>query len=104
MEPTLLPGDRVRIDASAAGGAGLAFLAAQAELLPLAFLSASVALAQSLSMFVQLPVALRLLRRRFNQSALLALGAAALPSSTASAAARAYSCTARMASSLPGMA
>lgn len=47
----------------AAGGAGLAFLAAQAEVLPLAFLSASVALAQSLSMFVQLPVALRLLRR-----------------------------------------
>ena len=33
-----------------------------------------------------------------------AFGAAALPSSTASAAARAYSCTARMASSLPGMA
>ncbi len=32
------------------------------------------------------------------------LGEAALPSSTASAAARAYSCTARMASSLPGMA
>ena len=47
----------------AAGGAGLAFVAAQAAVLPLAFLSASVALAQSLSMFVQLPVALRLLRR-----------------------------------------
>ncbi len=31
------------------------------------------------------------------------VGAAALPSSTASAAARAYSCTARMASSLPGI-
>lgn len=47
----------------AAAGAGLAWLAVQGGLLPLAFLAAAVALTQSLSMFVQLPVAVHLLRR-----------------------------------------
>ncbi len=47
----------------AAGGALLAAWAVSAGWMPLAFLAAGVALTQSLSTFVQLPVALRLLRR-----------------------------------------
>ncbi|WP_298943570.1 lipid II flippase MurJ [uncultured Microbacterium sp.] len=47
----------------AAGGALLAALAVSVGWLPLAFLAAAVALTQSLSTFVQLPVAVRLLRR-----------------------------------------
>lgn len=47
----------------AAGGALLAALAVSLGALPLGFLAATVALTQSLSTFVQLPVALRLLRR-----------------------------------------
>lgn len=47
----------------AAGGALLAALAVGIGWMPLAFLAATVALTQSLSTFVQLPVALRLLRR-----------------------------------------
>ncbi|MFT3797863.1 murein biosynthesis integral membrane protein MurJ [Microbacterium sp.] len=56
--------------ALAAAGAGLAAGAVAAGLLPLAFLAAAVALAQSLSTFVQLPVALRLLRRHTDTRAL----------------------------------
>lgn len=47
----------------AAAGALLAALAVSQGWMPLAFLSATVALTQSLSTFVQLPVALRMLRR-----------------------------------------
>ncbi|MFT4051436.1 MAG: lipid II flippase MurJ [Microbacterium sp.] len=46
-----------------AAGAVLAFVVVHSGLLPLAFLSATVAFTQSLAMFVQLPIALRLLRR-----------------------------------------
>jgi len=44
-------------------GALAAFAASTAGILPLALLTSAVALAQSLSMFVQLPLALRMLRR-----------------------------------------
>lgn len=47
----------------AAGGAGLAALGVAQGWLPLVFLAAGVALTQSLSTFVQLPVAIALLRR-----------------------------------------
>lgn len=47
----------------AAAGAGAAWVAVQWGVLPLTFLAATVALTQSLSTFVQLPVAVRLLRR-----------------------------------------
>ncbi len=70
----------------AATGALLAFAAARAGILPLALLTSAVALAQSLSMFVQLPVALRLLRRHTGPlqlgstwRALARFGIAAIP-------------------------
>lgn len=56
----------------AAGGALLAALAVNVGWLPLAFLAATVALTQSLSTFVQLPVALRLLRRHTGRLRLAA--------------------------------
>lgn len=56
----------------AAAGALLAFGAAQAELLPAVLLTTAVALAQTLSLFVQLPLAVRMLRRHTGP---LALGA-----------------------------
>lgn len=54
----------------AALGAVIAIAAVWAGALPLGFLAAAVALAQSLSTFVQLPVAVRLLRRHTDTSAL----------------------------------
>lgn len=54
----------------AAAGAALAWAAVRAGILPLAFLAAAVALTQSLSTFVQLPVAVRLLRRHVDDLAL----------------------------------
>lgn len=70
----------------AAAGALLAAAAALTGLLPLFFLTAAVALAQSLSMFVQLPMALRLLRRHTGPldlartwRALVRFGIAAVP-------------------------
>lgn len=70
----------------AAAGAAAAWLAVLQGMLPLAFLAAAVALAQSLSTFVQLPVALRLLRRHVGDlslaptwRALARFGIAAVP-------------------------
>lgn len=54
----------------AAIGAVIAVIAVYLGILPLAFLAAAVALAQSLSTYVQLPVALRLLRRHTDTAAL----------------------------------
>ena len=54
----------------AAIGAVIAVIAVYLGILPLAFLAATVALAQSLSTYVQLPVALRLLRRHTDTAAL----------------------------------
>lgn len=48
----------------AAAGAGLAWVAAVNGLLPVAWLAAAVAFTQSISSFVQLPIAVHLLRRR----------------------------------------
>ncbi|GAA3028547.1 murein biosynthesis integral membrane protein MurJ [Microbacterium dextranolyticum] len=58
--------------ALAALGAGIAWAAVQAGMLPLGFLAAAVALAQSLSTFVQLPMAVRLLGRHTDTGALRA--------------------------------
>lgn len=54
----------------AALGAGLAFVAVATGLLPLGLLAAAVALTQSLSTYIQLPLAVRLLRRHTDTTAL----------------------------------